>query len=402
MVNVRTGIRLGRYAAPVILAAASARAAAQPARGSVSIAGGSATDVVGTTSRALTVAPTLEIDVDPRLSLGVSASGTRYDGRQWSIGGQAAAAARLPITRWAALTLNASAGATTTSYDFSYTSATALPAVELAAGPVAAFVGAAGAAATTRAVRATATPGGLFGGTPLTSRSVIATSRGARGAVFGANLRFADRGDDGGDERGMIGVRREQSVVDTTPTVDHSALLALSAGRVGVAASFGVRREPGTSTTFGSGTASLVVNSAVSVELAAGSYAADRLVGTPAGRFLTFGLSLRTGRFGPRPQAAEGIPAPAAGMTRVALRAPNARRVDVAGDFSGWKTIAASRAPNGIWFVDLRLPPGQYRYAFRVDGTTWTVPGGTAAVDDGFGGKSAWLTVASSPGGTPR
>ena len=55
--------------------------------------------------------------------------------------------------------------------------------------------------------------------------------------------------------------------------------------------------------------------------------------------------------------------------------------------------IATTRADNGVWYVDLDLPPGEYRYAFRVDGKEWRVPEGVAAVDDEFGGKSAWLKV---------
>jgi 1,4-alpha-glucan branching enzyme len=80
-------------------------------------------------------------------------------------------------------------------------------------------------------------------------------------------------------------------------------------------------------------------------------------------------------------------------MTRLALRAPDARVVELAGDFTEWKFVAASRAANGVWYADLRIPPGQYRYAFRIDGTDWLVPDGATAVDDGFGGKSAWITV---------
>jgi hypothetical protein len=51
------------------------------------------------------------------------------------------------------------------------------------------------------------------------------------------------------------------------------------------------------------------------------------------------------------------------------------------------------RADNGVWYADLNLPPGEYRYAFRIDGKEWRVPEGVAAADDEFGGKSAWLTV---------
>jgi hypothetical protein len=46
-----------------------------------------------------------------------------------------------------------------------------------------------------------------------------------------------------------------------------------------------------------------------------------------------------------------------------------------------------------VWYADLKIPPGQYRYAFRVNGIEWRVPDGATAVKDDFGGKSAWLTV---------
>jgi 1,4-alpha-glucan branching enzyme len=111
---------------------------------------------------------------------------------------------------------------------------------------------------------------------------------------------------------------------------------------------------------------------------------------------------VRTGRAERRLPSAAGAPPIAAGMTRLTIRETLARRVDVAGDFSNWKAIATTRAPNGVWFIDLRIPPGQYRYAFRIDGTTWAVPDGASTVNDGFGGKSAWLTVSETPNGSTR
>jgi hypothetical protein len=72
----------------------------------------------------------------------------------------------------------------------------------------------------------------------------------------------------------------------------------------------------------------------------------------------------------------------------------------VAGDFTNWKPIAMHRAPNGVWYVDLKIPAGQYRYSFRENGRAWRAPDGVATVDDDFGGKSAWLTV--SPSNTAR
>ena len=52
-----------------VVALATTRVAAQQVQGSVTVAGGSATDVVGTTSRALTIAPALAITPDPRVAL---------------------------------------------------------------------------------------------------------------------------------------------------------------------------------------------------------------------------------------------------------------------------------------------------------------------------------------------
>jgi hypothetical protein len=158
-----------------------------------------------------------------------------------------------------------------------------------------------------------------------------------------------------------------------------------------------VRSEPAQRSTFGSASMSVAVNPALSLQLQAGAYPADRLVGTTSGRYLNLGLSLRTSRHQRAASPIDGAPAPAHGFTRLALRAPRASRVDVVGDFTNWKPIAARRASGdaAMWFIDLRIPPGQYRYAFRIDGTTWRVPDGATAVDDGFGGKSAWLVVSA-------
>jgi hypothetical protein len=57
------------------------------------------------------------------------------------------------------------------------------------------------------------------------------------------------------------------------------------------------------------------------------------------------------------------------------------------------QAVPAVRAENGVWYADLRIPPGQYRYAFRIDGRAWRVPEHAVAVDDGFGGKAAYVTV---------
>ncbi|MBI5068335.1 MAG: glycogen-binding domain-containing protein [Deltaproteobacteria bacterium] len=81
-------------------------------------------------------------------------------------------------------------------------------------------------------------------------------------------------------------------------------------------------------------------------------------------------------------------------VARLALRAPEARRVSVAGDFNGWSTEATPlrRGPGGAWTVELPLGPGRHQYQFVVDGTFVPDPA-APTVDDGFGGRNAILDL---------
>ncbi len=90
-----------------------------------------------------------------------------------------------------------------------------------------------------------------------------------------------------------------------------------------------------------------------------------------------------------------GAPAATAGLTRLSIDAMDATRVELAGDFNDWNPVPATRAANGVWYADVALVPGQYRYAFRVDGRDWRIPKNAEAVNDGFGGKSALIIVRS-------
>jgi hypothetical protein len=144
---------------------------------------------------------------------------------------------------------------------------------------------------------------------------------------------------------------------------------------------------------FGGVSALVALSRVASLQVGAQRYPGDRLTGALAGTAISAGFVLRTpagSRPLPRPS---DVRAPARGLTRLAIRAPAARRVEVAGDWSGWRTADATRAANGVWYADVALPPGEYRYAFRIDGTQWKVPDGAEATSDGAGGKSAWLTV---------
>ena len=87
----------------------------------------------------------------------------------------------------------------------------------------------------------------------------------------------------------------------------------------------------------------------------------------------------------------------AAAPTRFMLVAPNASVVTLVGDFNDWATDSTpmvSEVSGGLWTVTVPLPPGRYRYAFLVDGSTWVPdPGAPRALDDDFGRPNSVLTI---------
>jgi hypothetical protein len=97
---------------------------------------------------------------------------------------------------------------------------------------------------------------------------------------------------------------------------------------------------------------------------------------------------------------APGAPAPAdegraAVVAQLRLDAPEARSVQVAGDFNGWRPEATPlrRGEGGAWSVRLPLEPGRrYQYQFVVDGA-WLADPAAPAADDGFGGRNAVLEL---------
>ncbi len=50
------------------------------------------------------------------------------------------------------------------------------------------------------------------------------------------------------------------------------------------------------------------------------------------------------------------------------LSAPEARSVQLEGDFTGWIPLVMQRREDGWWFLQLPLAHGHHRYRFLVDG----------------------------------
>jgi hypothetical protein len=347
---------------------------------SLAINAGSATDITGAGSTALTIAPSFS-RVSGLSSATLGANATKFASNAWSAGlstalnGRISSAAITPVID---LGLNAA----TTSYDFSYAAADLIPSLEIKAGAAKLFGGARLSVAGT-----SSTLGTPFG--PIRTGSRSTTSQTATTAIAGIGFSEITEG----GEIASIGYRGEMGAVAGATQTDHGINASIANSNVMVAASVGRRDRNDQSITHGSATLGLGVTPTVMLLVSAGNYPANPMLRTAAGKFVNAGFSMRLGRSaGSQPSPSNVQPIPT-GKTRLAIRAGDARRVELAGDFNKWQPIATRRADNGVWYVDLDLPPGEYRYAFRVDGKEWRVPEGVAAVDDEFGGKSAWLKV---------
>jgi len=79
------------------------------------------------------------------------------------------------------------------------------------------------------------------------------------------------------------------------------------------------------------------------------------------------------------------------------LVAPSSSAVVVVGDFNDWDPVATPlrlTGEAGVWVVELRLPPGRYRYTFLVDGRRWVRdPSEPPAPDSDFGAPMSVITV---------
>jgi hypothetical protein len=89
-------------------------------------------------------------------------------------------------------------------------------------------------------------------------------------------------------------------------------------------------------------------------------------------------------------------PAAPAVLVRLVVLQPDARTVQVAGDFNAWNPARTplEPRPGGAWTVTLPLKPGRYEYMFVVDGREWIAdPLAAELNDDGFGSRNAVLDV---------
>lgn len=165
---------------------------------------------------------------------------------------------------------------------------------------------------------------------------------------------------------------------------------ALAAGPVLLGARVGTRLGEARER-WGSARVAAELGSGAALIAQAGSGPSNRLTGRPGGSYGSVGLSVAVGA--PRgPSARVRAPVRAGRTSRVLLRAAPGKQVELYADWNGWKAQRLEESAPGRYPVEVRLEPGLYRFALKVDGE-WRVPEGFAAEEDGFGGKRALLRV---------
>ncbi len=77
------------------------------------------------------------------------------------------------------------------------------------------------------------------------------------------------------------------------------------------------------------------------------------------------------------------------------LVAPQARIVQLAGDFSGWTEapVVLKQLKSGLWQTVVGLAPGRYEYRFLVDGQWVDDPGCKLRQPNQFGGENCVCLV---------
>lgn len=146
----------------------------------------------------------------------------------------------------------------------------------------------------------------------------------------------------------------------------------------------------------------------LSLVLGAGSSTAARFALDAEHRYVTLGFRFSPRLTGGAVEATRSAPAMDAvsafavaavgdGYYRLALRAPAARRVEISGDFTGWKPIALERGNDGQWTVTVPLAVGAHRMNARIDGGHWMVPPGLTTMNDDFSGEVGLLVIERPP-----
>lgn len=367
------------FAGSTICLLAPARAGAQGVQGFIGASAGASTDERGVRSAAYALTPALILTSAPTTLFIINATGTSFGDGRWNAGAGLGLSAHSSLASRGGLGLDAGATGSLSSYGTRLGFVEASPVAELRLGRVRLFAGARGALA------------GSISRVPLPGAPTTSQSRGTIGPLFGAEFATATV---------RLGYREQREPVAGSTATDRTLSAEQNLGLVQWGGAAGIRTLDGQSAMFGSAHLRVPLTAGLALSALASWYPANRLLGTAGGRVIRGGIELgfggRSAGTTPSPRIA-GAPVLLPGATRLRIEAAGARSVEIAGDWNHWHAEPAARAAHGVWYADVTLAPGSYRYAFKVDGK-WKVPNGVPTADDGFGGKSAIVHINSSTG----
>ncbi len=75
------------------------------------------------------------------------------------------------------------------------------------------------------------------------------------------------------------------------------------------------------------------------------------------------------------------------------VNAPDARSVEINGDFTNWIPAQLAPAGGGWWSSTFPIKSGKYQMNIRVNGGQWIVPPGLLSMVDEFGGTVGLLVI---------
>jgi hypothetical protein len=152
------------------------------------------------------------------------------------------------------------------------------------------------------------------------------------------------------------------------------------------------------------------LNRWLSLTLSGGKYRADPVRRTLGAEYISAGVRLGRssrsarrvalgaeamgGRVVPRETGAPRLEISGTGERRtLRIRAPDAKAVELMGDFTDWTPVRLVLIEPGLWETELEIPAGVHRVNIRLDGGPWAVPGGARVERTEFGGSVGILVV---------
>lgn len=190
-------------------------------------------------------------------------------------------------------------------------------------------------------------------------------------------------------------------VARTTLWSDVESRIGWTIGRASMEAVVGARPRigPYSAATWGRFGASYPINDRLSLAAFAGTDPGHAGIGLPRSMFASVALRARPwrrtagGGTDLAPLSAFNADRELGGRYRITYLAPNAKTVEVSGDFDRWQPVAMKHTRDGVWQVSLPLTPGTYRVNVRIDGGRWLPPAGLPQAEDEFNGAVGVLVI---------